>query len=71
MPRSRTSRRSRQLRIPSPLDTFPTANEIAERAHDLFVAEGRRVTRIFDYWQQAEQELLDLAVRKTLARTRR
>jgi hypothetical protein len=48
---------------------FPTTNEIAARAHDLFVAEGRRVTRISEYWRKAEQELLDLAARRTLGRT--
>jgi hypothetical protein len=50
-------------------DAFPTANEIASRAHDLFVAEGRRVTRIFEYWERAEQELLNRAARQALRRT--
>ena len=49
-------------------DQLPTPNEIASRAHDMFVAGGRRVTKIFEYWRQAEQELLALAARRALAR---
>src|SRR5579862_3446090 len=42
----------------------PTSNQIAARAHDLFVAGGRHVTRIGEYWLRAEQELLDQAARR-------
>jgi len=51
------------------VDKFPTPNEIASRAHDLFVAGGRRVTKVFEYWRQAEQELLDLTARRTVSST--
>jgi hypothetical protein len=51
------------------IDVFPTANEIASRAHDLFVTEGRRLTRIFEYWERAEQELLDRGARRAVRKT--
>jgi Protein of unknown function (DUF2934) len=51
-----------------PLDTFPTAEEIALRAHALFLAGGRRSSKASGYWRQAEQELLDLGARRTLGR---
>lgn len=47
-------------------NVFPTFDEIAERAYELFVAEGRRVDRVFDCWRQAENELLDRAARRVL-----
>jgi hypothetical protein len=46
---------------------FPTPEEITSRAHALFVAGGRRLTKIADYWLQAEQELLERGARRTLA----
>jgi hypothetical protein len=47
---------------------FPSTNEIASRAHELFIANGRRISGIFEYWEQAEQELLERAARRTLGR---
>ena len=66
MSRGRKRRRAHQARGVPPIDKFPTTDEIAARAHDLFVAGGRRLTKIFEHWQRAEQELLDLAARRTL-----
>jgi DUF2934 family protein len=45
---------------------FPTFDEIAERAYQLFVADGKRVERVFDHWQRAEDELLDRAARRVI-----
>jgi hypothetical protein len=42
-------------------DVFPTFEEIAELTYELFLANGRHVERVFDYWQQAEDELLKRA----------
>jgi hypothetical protein len=47
---------------------FPTADQIAARAHTLFVSGGRRLTDLPEHWQRAEEELLDEAARRTLAR---
>jgi len=43
---------------------LPTANEIAARAHELFLAGGRRVAMIPHYWLTAERELLGRAVER-------
>jgi hypothetical protein len=51
-----------------PADIFPTPEEITSRAHALFVAGGRRRTKVSDYWLQAEQELLERGARRTLSR---
>lgn len=40
---------------------YPTADEIAERAHELFTSGGRRVSKIHEYWRAAERELLQRA----------
>jgi hypothetical protein len=37
---------------------FPSADEIAARAHELFASGGRRVSLIPEYWRTAERELL-------------
>jgi hypothetical protein len=47
-------------------DAFPTFDEIARRAHELFVAEGRPVDRVFDCWARAESELLERAARRVI-----
>jgi hypothetical protein len=46
---------------------FPTADEIAERAHELFLAGGRRIAMISDYWRDAERELLQRAADRMIA----
>ncbi len=63
MSQKQPARRRGRSQITRPVD-YPTVNEIAERAHDLFVANGRRVGKIFEYWNQAEQELLERAARR-------
>jgi hypothetical protein len=45
-------------------DVYPSFDEIAELAYELFLANGRHVERVFDYWQQAEDELLERAARR-------
>jgi len=45
---------------------LPTSDEIAARAHELFVADGRRVSRLTAHWERAEQELLDRAFKRLL-----
>lgn len=40
---------------------LPTCDEIAARAHELFVEDGSRVSRFPAHWERAEQELLDRA----------
>lgn len=47
---------------------FPTADEIATRAHELFVAGGRQLARVQDYWTAAEHDLLDRAARRLITK---
>jgi hypothetical protein len=68
MTQSPSIRRSGRPGVTARAEKFPTPNEIASRAHDMFVAGGRRVTKIFEYWRQAEQELLALAAQRAPAR---
>ncbi len=46
---------------------YPTFDEVAWRAYEMFVAEGRRTNEIFACWNRAEDELLDRAARRALA----
>ncbi|MDB6067034.1 MAG: hypothetical protein JWR26_3242 [Pedosphaera sp.] len=41
--------------------TFPSRDEIARRAYELFVARGRTGGRDLDDWVQAERELAEKA----------
>jgi hypothetical protein len=50
---------------------YPTADQIAERAHELFISGGRRISRIPEYWRNAEAELLELAAQRVLGVSRR
>jgi len=60
-------RASRERRHSLPvLNPFPSIDEIAERAHILWIADGRRPDRIVPCWRQAEDELLDRAARRTV-----
>ncbi len=43
---------------------YPTGHEIATRAQQLFLRNGRRVSRLPEYWRKAEAELLTLAVHR-------
>jgi hypothetical protein len=63
----------RRRRRPEPFNMFPTADEIAERAYQLFAAEKSRVDDTADYWRRledcwrrAENELLDRAARRVV-----
>jgi hypothetical protein len=71
MSRSRSSRRWSSSPVSFPTDIFPTAEEIALRAHALFMAEGQCPSKASGYWRQAEQELLDVGARRILGRPAR
>jgi len=63
--RGPTSREKRN-RTPEIAALFPTHDEVAARAHDLFVHGGRQIVRIPDYWRAAEDELLEKAARRVI-----
>jgi hypothetical protein len=67
MSRSRSARPASSP-ISFPIDIFPTAEEIALRAHALFMAGGQRSSKASGYWRQAEQELLEVGARRILGR---
>jgi hypothetical protein len=54
----RSAKRSRPLRKPAEVSVFPSFEEIAARAHHLFILDGRRDDTIADCWRRAENELL-------------
>jgi hypothetical protein len=56
----------RRRRSAPPAATYPSFDEVARRAYELFVAEGKRVDRVFDCWYRAEAELLDRAARRVI-----
>ena len=58
--------RRRRPQPPAPAEPFPTFDEIAARAYQLFVAQGKRVDRVFECWQRAETELLERAARRVV-----
>jgi hypothetical protein len=47
-------------------DPFPTFDHIAERTHRLLITRGNQVDRVFEYWREAEDELLDQAATRWL-----
>jgi hypothetical protein len=47
-------------------EPYPTADEIAARAHELFTSGGRRITLIPEYWRTAERELLARAATRVV-----
>jgi hypothetical protein len=51
------------------LEPFPSADDIAARAHELFASGGRRIAMIPEYWRKAERELLDRAANRVIPRT--
>jgi hypothetical protein len=57
-------RRSRSTRD---RDVFPSFDEIAQRAHEIFVAQGKPIGRAVECWHLAEDELLDRAARRAIA----
>ena len=54
--------------LPVPRPPFPTVDEIAARAHELFVSSGRRLNDIPEHWRAAEQELLERAATRVVTR---
>jgi len=66
MSRRRSGHQTRLSPVTLPADLFPTPDEIASRAHALFVLDGRHLTKISEYWRWAEQELLDRGARRVL-----
>lgn len=38
---------------------YPTSDEIAARAHELFISSGRSLKDLREHWRAAEQELLE------------
>ena len=54
----RHSQRPTQARRRVERDVFPSFDEIAARAHQIFVHEGQKADGIFDCWRRAEHELL-------------
>jgi hypothetical protein len=52
-------------------EPFPSADEIAARAHELFATGGRRIALIPEYWRTAERELLADAADRVLSDERR
>jgi hypothetical protein len=71
MSHSRSGRRWSSSPVRFPTDIFPTAEEIALRAHAMFMAGGQRSSKASGYWRQAEQELLDVGARRILGRPAR
>jgi hypothetical protein len=51
----------------SEVDPLPTSDDIAKRAHAIWIAHGRLTSRIEVYWRAAESELVDEAARRLLA----
>jgi len=54
----RPAKRGRPSRKPAQTSVFPSFEEIALRAHQLFVLDGQRDNTIFECWRRAEHELL-------------
>jgi hypothetical protein len=70
VPGGASGRRGRQAnagRSAPSRDPYPSIDAIAARAHELFVADGRRLDRLSTYWDLAAQQLLDYAASRTIA----
>ena len=48
-------------------DPFPSADDISDRAYELFVSAGRDRSQISNCWRQAETELLTRAADRVIA----
>ena len=61
----------RSSKSPQPAGVFPTFDEIARLAHDLYAA-GRQggTVSIFECWRRAEDELLNRAAARATRRIR-
>jgi hypothetical protein len=53
-------------RGPKPIGMFPTFDEIAWRAHEIFTSDTGPDLTIFECWRRAEDELLDKAATRAL-----
>jgi len=67
-PRKRRAPHPRRNLTPD-LDPFPSLDDIAERAHALWIAEGRRPDGVVACWRRAEDDLLDRAAQRTVGRS--
>jgi Protein of unknown function (DUF2934) len=56
----------RRRRLSKLVAVFPTPDEIADRAYELFIDAGSRAEHEADYWRRAEDELLDRAARRVI-----
>jgi len=50
-------------------DPFPSIDDIADRAHMLWIAEGRRPDGVVACWRRAEDDLLDRAAQRAVGRS--
>ena len=50
--------------LPELTAVYPSADDIADRAHALFLKSGRRIAGIPECWRAAEEELLDREARR-------
>ena len=50
------------------VDPFPSIDDIAERAHFLWVTDGRHPDHVVACWRRAEDDLLERAAQRTIAR---
>lgn len=61
--RSHSKPTKRSSKVPI---VFPTFDEIAWRAHEIFTSEAGRSLTIFECWRRAEDELLERAAARVV-----
>jgi len=66
-PRKRRAGYPRRNLTPD-IDPFPSIDDIADRAHMLWIAGGRRPDGVVACWRRAEDDLLDRAAQRTVGR---
>ena len=71
MNRNTDAGRRPRRKVEAPLSSFPGHDDIARRAHELWVSRGMGAGLDCDDWLQAERELLERAARKVTAPPRR
>jgi hypothetical protein len=71
MNRNTDAGRRPRRKVEAPLSSFPGHDDIARRAHELWLSRGMGAGRDGDDWLQAERELLERAARKVTAPPRR
>jgi hypothetical protein len=67
-PRKRRAPYPRRHTTPD-LDPFPSIDDISDRAHMLWIADGRRPDGVVACWRRAEDDLLDRAAQRTVGRS--